>query len=275
MATDNSIPDGLLVDDPKMAYTQKVLEEKELMLRKYIQDNYSKIQNVEKELASLAMEVKLTAGPKKAALEHLRKLIEASTEKIKAARVKEEQARKVWEATMKAVEVEEMNKQRLCDDLRCLVQQSAEAQYSRLEELTSRLEALNPALQGGASQVLSVEPKASPSNGTAAQPQGGNVAVVNGNQLPKAAATEASVNSQKSPPTRREQEGHAAAGSEKPSNNAQAGRPVVRGQHVAVPRGRGRDGGKLVKGPLQLGRSKSDENGGWTGAGFDVDDGPP
>jgi len=29
------------------------------------------------------------------ALEHLRKLIEASTEKIKAARVKEEQARKV------------------------------------------------------------------------------------------------------------------------------------------------------------------------------------
>ena len=27
----------------------------------------------------------------------------------------------VWEATMKAVEVEEMNKQRLCDDLRCLV----------------------------------------------------------------------------------------------------------------------------------------------------------
>lgn len=33
---------------------------------RYIQDNYSKIQNVEKELASLALEVKLTAGPKKA-----------------------------------------------------------------------------------------------------------------------------------------------------------------------------------------------------------------
>lgn len=35
---------------------------------RYIQDNYSKIQNVEKELSSLALEVKLTAGPKKAGI---------------------------------------------------------------------------------------------------------------------------------------------------------------------------------------------------------------
>jgi hypothetical protein len=27
----------------------------------------------------------------------------------------------VWETAMKAVEVEELNKQRLCEDLRCLV----------------------------------------------------------------------------------------------------------------------------------------------------------
>lgn len=27
----------------------------------------------------------------------------------------------VWEAAMKAVEAEELNKQRLCDDLKCLV----------------------------------------------------------------------------------------------------------------------------------------------------------
>ena len=51
------------------------------------------------------------------------------------------------------------------------MQQSAEAQYSRLEELTSRLEALNPGLQGGASQVLAAEPKPSPSDGSVAQPQ--------------------------------------------------------------------------------------------------------
>lgn len=33
---------------------------------RYIEDNYSKIRNVERELASLAFEIKLTAGPKKA-----------------------------------------------------------------------------------------------------------------------------------------------------------------------------------------------------------------
>jgi hypothetical protein len=104
--------------------------------------------------------------------------------------------------------------------------------------------------------------------------QGGNVAVVDGNNLPRVATTVASINSQKSPPTTPEREGHAAAGSGTANSSAQAARPVVRGQHVAVPRGRGRGAGRLVKGPLQLGRSKSDENGGWTGAGFDVDDGP-
>jgi hypothetical protein len=55
------------------------------------------------------------------ALEHLRKLIEISSEKIKSARLKEEQAKKVWEAAVKVVEAEESNKQRLCDDLKCLV----------------------------------------------------------------------------------------------------------------------------------------------------------
>jgi hypothetical protein len=60
-----------------MAYTEKVLEEKEQMLRKYIQDNYSKIQNVERELASLAMEVKLTAGPKKAGLNFCAKFLDS------------------------------------------------------------------------------------------------------------------------------------------------------------------------------------------------------
>jgi hypothetical protein len=42
--------------------------------------------------------MKLTAGPKKAALEHLRKKIEISTERIRLARVKEEQAKKVESA---------------------------------------------------------------------------------------------------------------------------------------------------------------------------------
>lgn len=108
--------------------------------------------------------------------------------------------------------------------------------------------------------------------------QGGSPANVDGNNLPKVAATVASINSQKSPSVTPgspmaatpEPEAH---GPEKGNNSVQAARPVARGQHVAVPRGRGR-GISKNKVSLQLGRSKSDENGGWTGAGFDVDDGP-
>lgn len=35
---------------------------------RYIQENYSKIRDVEKELESLTLEMKLTAGPKKAGM---------------------------------------------------------------------------------------------------------------------------------------------------------------------------------------------------------------
>ncbi|XP_037491941.1 uncharacterized protein LOC105648536 isoform X2 [Jatropha curcas] len=137
-------PDGLAREAFVIAYTEKIIEEEQLQLKKYIEENYSKIRDVERELASLNMEMKLTAGPKKAALEHLRKKIEMSTERIRAARQKEEQARKAWEAATKAVQDEEAIKQKLCEDLNQLVQESSNSQFSRLEELKRRLEALNP-----------------------------------------------------------------------------------------------------------------------------------
>ena len=37
-----------------------------MTFHRYIQENYSKIRDVEKELENLTLEVKLTAGPKKA-----------------------------------------------------------------------------------------------------------------------------------------------------------------------------------------------------------------
>jgi len=139
-------PDGLARDSPVIAYTEKVILEEQLQLKnfRYIQDNYSKIREVEKELENLTFEMKLTAGPKKAALEHLRKKIEMSTEKIRLAKVKEEQAKKAWEAAAQVVKDEEDAKQKLCDDLNHLVQESAATQYTRLEELKKRLESLNP-----------------------------------------------------------------------------------------------------------------------------------
>ncbi|XP_068650972.1 uncharacterized protein [Aristolochia californica] len=137
-------PDGLAREASVIAYTEKVIEEEQLHLKRYIEENYSKIRDVERELSNLTLELKLTAGPKKAALELLRKKIESSTERIHAAKVKEVQARKVWETALKVVQNEEEVKQKICDDLNRLVQESAATQFSRLEELKRRLEALNP-----------------------------------------------------------------------------------------------------------------------------------
>ncbi|KAL3652350.1 aci13 [Castilleja foliolosa] len=137
-------PDGLTRESPAIAYTEKIIEEEQLQLRKYIQENYTKIRDVERELANLSMEMKLTAGPKKAALEHIRKKIEMSTEKIRVAKLKEDEAKKAWEAGAKAVHDEEAIKQKLCEDLSSLVQESSNTQLSRLEELKRRLDALNP-----------------------------------------------------------------------------------------------------------------------------------
>ncbi|KAG6515717.1 hypothetical protein ZIOFF_026146 [Zingiber officinale] len=193
-------PDGIARESPVIAYTEKIIEAEQLQLKRYIQENYSKIREVERELESLTLELKLTAGPKKAALEHMRKKIELSTEKIRAAKLKEEQAKKgpvgigriisplrqfalklcpshilqkdgaviyveyllssatikeeengdeespvtAWEAAVQAVKDEEAIKQKLCDDLNQLVQESTSTQFLRLEELKRRLEAINP-----------------------------------------------------------------------------------------------------------------------------------
>ncbi|KAL4575896.1 hypothetical protein LXL04_011983 [Taraxacum kok-saghyz] len=137
-------PDGLVRESPVIAHTERMIEAEQLQLRKYIDENYSKIRDVERELTNLNMEMKLTAGPKKAALEHMRKKIEMSTERIRLAKIKEEEAKKALEAASKAVQDEEAVKQKLCDDLNNLVQESSSSQFARLEELKRRLEALNP-----------------------------------------------------------------------------------------------------------------------------------
>ncbi|KAG6721092.1 hypothetical protein I3843_03G094800 [Carya illinoinensis] len=240
-------PDGLAREAPVIAYTEKIIEEEQLQLKKYIEENYSKIRDVERELANLNLELKLTAGPKKAALEHLRKKIEMSTERVHVAKLKEEQARKVWEAASKAVQDEEAIKQKLCEDLSQLVQESSTTQFSRLEELKRRLEALNPSrastsvpldakpagtLQSSAVVNAAVPQTTEPgAGGTANVPNpgnGGNVAVTNGqNQQPSV-----------------EGEG--------------------RGKKKTLFQGRGKGIGAVPKG-------RGPPAPGWTGAGFDVD----
>ncbi|KAJ6971155.1 hypothetical protein D5086_027552 [Populus alba] len=241
-------PDGLPREAPVIAYTEKIIEEEQLQLRKYIEENYSKIRDVERELGNLTLEMKLTAGPKKAALEHLRKKIEMSTERIRVAKLKEEEARKALEAATKVVKEEEEIKQKLCEDLNQLVQESSHSQFSRLEELKRRLEALNPSRASmspppqdakpmgpasnspaqDASIPLSTAPDAGVAEIAHKQANGGNVQVTNGkNQQPNV-------------------EG------------------LGRGKKKVHFEGRGRGIGAVPKGrgPAQPG---------WTGAGFDVD----
>ncbi|CAM0957106.1 unnamed protein product [Alopecurus aequalis] len=224
-------PDGLARDSPVLAYTEKVIAEEQLQLKKYIQENYSKIRDVEKELENLTLEVKLTAGPKKAALEHLRKKIEISTERIRLAKVKEDEAKKAWEAAAQVVKEEEDAKQRLCDDLNQLVQQSAASQYSRLEELKKRLECLNPAR-------ASVDVCAT-TNPVPQQPTSQNSS--NATAPASNAHEPASIGQQQQRPGEADRK-------RRPSNSGGRGRGGV----MALPKGRGSSGS------------------GWTGAGFET-----
>lgn len=230
-------PDGLARDSPVLAYTEKVIAEEQLQLKKYIQENYSKIRDVEKELENLTLEVKLTAGPKKAALEHLRKKIEMSTERICLAKVKEDEAKKAWEAAAQVVKEEEEAKQRLCDDLNRLVQESAASQYSRLEELKKRLECLNPIRASVDVSGINTVQQAT-TNSVPQQPTSQNLA--------NAIAPASNVHE---PATSGPQQQPAKAERKQRSSNS-GGRG--RGGVMVLPKGRGSSGS------------------GWTGAGFET-----
>ncbi|KAK9724530.1 hypothetical protein RND81_05G079900 [Saponaria officinalis] len=140
--------DGLPCEAPIIAFTEKFIEVEKIQLRKYIEENYSKIRDVKREFDNLNLE--LDEFPNLlhvlfiSAFEHLIKKIEVQNEKILAVKIKEEQAKKVWKAAVKVVKDEEAVKLRLGEDLNNLVQESSNSQYTRLEELKRRLEALNP-----------------------------------------------------------------------------------------------------------------------------------
>ncbi|KAL0403096.1 UNVERIFIED_CONTAM: hypothetical protein Sradi_1950400 [Sesamum radiatum] len=239
-------PDGLARESPVIAYTEKIIEEEQLQLRKYIDENYSKIRDVERELANLAMEMKLTSGPKKAALEHMRKRIEMSTERIRAAKLKEEQAKKAWEAAAQAVQDEEAIKQKLCEDLNKLVQESSNFQMARLEELKRRLEALNP------------------SRASTAFPSDGN------QRLAPVSITQ---DSSAVPTTTAPASG--AVGTI--SSESNAGNSPVNAQNQqpsSVGEGRGKRKSSIqgrLKGIGAVPKGRGPAEPGWTGAGFDVD----
>ncbi|KAF3327112.1 hypothetical protein FCM35_KLT07230 [Carex littledalei] len=238
-------PDGLARESPVIAYTEKVIAAEQLQLKKYIQENYSKIRDVERELEGLNLEMKLTAGPKKAALEHLRKKIEIATERIRVAKLKEEQAKKAWEAAQQALKEEEAAKQELCDDLNSLVQESAASQFSRLEELKKRLEALNPSR---------ISTDAKPDQKTNAQNQTSVPAPVS-TQEPNSANV--STTTLQNPTITASNK--VEAQSQKPATSE------------AKDKRRPQNSGRGGRGSLILSKGRGNGGSGWTGAGFDVD----
>lgn len=62
-----------------------------------IAQNYARIQGVEKELQGLQLQLKLTSGPKKSALEMLRRKIESQADRVIVARTGLAAATKVGE----------------------------------------------------------------------------------------------------------------------------------------------------------------------------------
>ncbi|KAK3145291.1 hypothetical protein QOZ80_4AG0326820 [Eleusine coracana subsp. coracana] len=148
-------------------------------------------------------------------------------------------AEEAWEAAAQVVKDEEDAKQKLCDDLNHLVQESAASQYSRLEELKKRLESINPSR-------ASID-----------------VSGVNNTQ-------HATINSVPQQPMTQN-----AASATSPLSNAVEPATVGQPQRPSEPEkkrkppntGRGR-GGVMI-----LPKGRGAPSSGWTGAGFDVDGG--
>lgn len=131
--------------------SEKALEQKERELQSCIAQNYARIQGVEKELQGLQLQLKLTSGPKKSALEMLRRKIEAQADRVIVARTGLAASTKAADAAAARLAAEEAAKEELCKELNLLVQQSANAQLDALEALTRRLEAINSGVTGNSS----------------------------------------------------------------------------------------------------------------------------
>ncbi|GFR45933.1 hypothetical protein Agub_g7395, partial [Astrephomene gubernaculifera] len=123
-------------------YSQKLMERKERELMESIAKNYGRIREVERELGNLQLQLKLTAGPKKLALEVLRRKIEEQNERVAYVRAKHTTAKATYERLDAELKQEEAAKEQLCQELNMLVQQAARAQMDKLEQLKTQLESL-------------------------------------------------------------------------------------------------------------------------------------
>ncbi|KAL4447987.1 hypothetical protein ABPG75_005206 [Micractinium tetrahymenae] len=130
----------------------RMLQEKERVIRENIASKYSKIHQVERQLESLRVALHVNVGPRRQALELLRSKIEAQNYKIDQHRTDYRKHKQLAEQALAAMEREEALKNQMAEELNTLVQQSAGAQLKKLEELSEELEHLTaPSIDGGGS----------------------------------------------------------------------------------------------------------------------------
>ncbi|KAG1674199.1 hypothetical protein FOA52_013819, partial [Chlamydomonas sp. UWO 241] len=124
-------------------YSQQVLEAKDRELRELVLRNFSRIHEVTRELQQLQQQVQMTSGPKRQALELMRRKIEAQNEKCVAVRARHSVAKAAFDLVDAELQGEEAEKTRLCDELNILIQSSTELQLQKMEELRVHLTSLN------------------------------------------------------------------------------------------------------------------------------------
>ena len=123
--------------------SERLLAAKHRSLQSQLKDQFHGIQKLEKELRTVQMERQLATRPKKLALEHLRKKIEAQSEKVLAAKQARGEVRKILDEAEDNLSREEQAREVLCAELKGLVAESFDAQFSKLEELQGRLKEMD------------------------------------------------------------------------------------------------------------------------------------
>ncbi|KAI8465444.1 MAG: glycoside hydrolase superfamily [Monoraphidium minutum] len=153
-------PAAPLMSMSEAKFSQQLMEQKEREVQESILGHLRRVKEVERELSQLQMQLSMTAGPKKHALEMLRRKIEEETNLALAARKRRDAAKKARgpgglraEGALDSLEEElaghEAEKQRLCDELTLLVSTSVDKELAKYDGLKAQLDALSGGMSGG------------------------------------------------------------------------------------------------------------------------------
>ena len=132
-------------------FAQQLIEQKEREVQQSLAAKWASVREVERELQQLQLQLKMTAGPKKHALEMLRRKIEAEDAAAAALRKRRDAAKAALAALEEELAQREAAKRRLCDELALLVSTSVTTQLERFDGLKQQLDTLMAGVGSGGS----------------------------------------------------------------------------------------------------------------------------